>query len=97
MLLTQVGNRSLEKADLNCSGPEEDSHDSPVEIEENVVELFEEKEASCHALTTRYGVAFACTPPHLCKLCLHYFDLIEKTTSWKYCWAILRCSRDPFS
>ena len=56
---------------------------SPVEIEENVVELFEEKEASSHALATGYGVAFACTPPHLCKLCL---DLVCRQI-----WTVFLC------
>ena len=39
----------------------------PVEIEENIIKLFEEKETSSHALPTRYCIALASTSANLCK------------------------------
>ena len=62
------GDLTSEKADfkairvalLKCT-----PYNLPVEIEENVVKLFEKKEASSHALATRDGVALASTSAHL--------------------------------
>ena len=67
MLLKQVGFTS-DQLKGNPSLPallKFTPHNLPVEIEENVVELFEKKEAGCHALPTWDRVTLTRTPAHL--------------------------------
>ena len=79
--------KAIRVALLKCS-----PYNLPVEIEENVVKLFEKKEASGHALTTRDGVALACAAAHLVcivtftKWCLDNFGLLlQLWPSYQHC------------